>query len=253
MYFSFEHLQMRYEPYPVGIAKPLMDENAYKEFVEKFPPLELFESHRAMGKPHDKYTLSEKENERKHYAFIKSDPLWRDFHSWITSDEFVLTVLEALVLRHVDLGYSNALKKRSFQKRVKEIIHGHFCSCLSRLRARFEFSALPADGGFVLPHTDSSSKIVTLIVAMVQEGEWNPEHGGGTDINKAKSDRYRFNYVNQRATFEDMDVVDSYDYGPNQAVLFVKTYDSWHAVRPMTGKGSSALRKTLTINIMSER
>jgi hypothetical protein len=32
-------------------------------------------------------------------------------------------------------------------------------------------------------------------------------------------------------------------------VVFVKTYNSWHSVRPMTGKGVEALRKTLTIVI----
>jgi hypothetical protein len=32
-------------------------------------------------------------------------------------------------------------------------------------------------------------------------------------------------------------------------VIFVKTFNSWHSVRPMQGNGSGAMRKTLTINI----
>jgi hypothetical protein len=32
-------------------------------------------------------------------------------------------------------------------------------------------------------------------------------------------------------------------------VVFVKTFNSWHSVRPMTGSGSALMRKTLTINI----
>jgi hypothetical protein len=31
--------------------------------------------------------------------------------------------------------------------------------------------------------------------------------------------------------------------------MFVKTFNSWHSVRPMTGAGSEAMRRTLTINI----
>ena len=31
--------------------------------------------------------------------------------------------------------------------------------------------------------------------------------------------------------------------------MFIKIYYSWHSVRPMTGKGSEAMRRTLTINI----
>ena len=34
------------------------------------------------------------------------------------------------------------------------------------LEARFEFSALPADGGNIVPHTDAPTKIVTMVVSM---------------------------------------------------------------------------------------
>ena len=35
----------------------------------------------------------------------------------------------------------------------------------------------------------------------------------------------------------------------NQCVVFVKTFNSLHSVPPMRGKGSKAMRRTLTINI----
>ena len=46
-----------------------------------------------------------------------------------------------------------------------------------------------------------------------------------------------------------MEIIDTFEFNPNQAVVFVKTFNSWHSVRPMTGKGSSLMRRTLTINI----
>ncbi len=46
-----------------------------------------------------------------------------------------------------------------------------------------------------------------------------------------------------------MNVLDTFEFTPNQAVVFVKTFNSWHSVRPMQGNGSTAMRKTLTINI----
>jgi hypothetical protein len=58
-----------------------------------------------------------------------------------------------------------------------------------------------------------------------------------------------FNRLNKQAGFEDMDVIDTYSFTPNQIVMFVRTFNSWHSVRPMTGKGSDAMRRTLTINI----
>ncbi len=108
---------------------------------------------------------------------------------------------------------------------------------------------LPADGGHILPHTDSPSKIVTLIVSMLHEEEWNSAFGGGTDVNRPKDVHLSFNQLNDQANFEEMTVLDTFEFTPNQAVIFVKTFNSWHSVRPMTGKGSGAMRKTLTINI----
>ena len=48
------------------------------------------------------------------------------------------------------------------------------------------------------------------------------------------------------------EALDCYEFTPNQVVVFVKTFNSWHCVRPMTGHGSPAMRKTLTINIEAD-
>ena len=99
------------------------------------------------------------------------------------------------------------------------------------------------------PHTDAPTKIVTLIVSMIEEGEWNPEFGAATDVNRPNDNRFCFNQLNELAAFDDMEVLDTYEFGPNQLILFVKTFNSWHSVRPMKGQGSKQLRRTLTINI----
>ncbi len=49
-----------------------------------------------------------------------------------------------------------------------------------------------------------------------------------------------------------MAVVRTFDYRPNRAVVFVKTYNSWHSIRPMTGPDPKALRRTLTVVIEDE-
>lgn len=40
--FSFDRLQFRYEPFPIGVARPLMDAGLYREFVDEFPTVGLF-------------------------------------------------------------------------------------------------------------------------------------------------------------------------------------------------------------------
>ncbi len=249
MYFSYDALKFRYEPFPIGFARPLMEESLYEDFVANFPPFDIFEDYRAMGKPGDKFTLSEKENARVYNNFVNSNPIWREFHRWIKSDSFVYGVMDTLRDHYIDLGYNLLSPSQRFAKRLKEISRGQICSRLPRLRARFEFSAIPADGGHLFPHTDTASKIATMIVSIVREGEWNPAYGGGTDISRPKHIRHCYNYLNRLAKFEDMEVLDTIEFAPNQAVLFVKTFNSWHSVRPMTGNNSQAMRKTLTINI----
>jgi hypothetical protein len=251
MFFSYDHLTFRYEPFPIGIARPLMEESTYQEFLDNYPPLELFQTLPKVG---NKYSLSEKFNRQKYQDLIRSRGVWREFYHWIKSDAFIAGVMEALQAHYIDLGYqASGPTVRRLLKQLKTIGRGQLSGRVAKLRARFEFSMLPANGGHVLPHTDAPSKIVTLIVSMVREGEWIPAFGGGTDVNQPKAIQYSFNQLNRKACFEDMEVRDTYAFTPNQAVIFVKTFNSWHSVRPMTGPNASAMRKTLTINIEDTR
>jgi hypothetical protein len=54
--------------------------------------------------------------------------------------------------------------------------------------------------------------------------------------------------MNRVASFDEMNVLHTYQFTPNQCVLFVKTFNSWHSVAPMHGPPGK-LRRTLTINI----
>lgn len=252
MFLSFENLKLRYEPFPIGIARPAMEESVYKDLVANFPPDDVLDDYAYLGRPGNKFVLSEKENPSGYNDFIRSNAVWREFYDWIKSDEFVYGVMDMLRGHHIDLGYKHVSRTRRITRWLKDLSRGRFYTRFPPLKARFEFSALPAEGGLLNPHTDAPTKVVTLIVSMAKEGEWNPAFGGGTDVNRPKDDRFRYNYLNELATFDDMEVIDTYDFAPNQLVLFVKTFNSWHSVRPMTGNGSKQLRRTLTINIEKE-
>ena len=103
-----------------------------------------------------------------------------------------------------------------------------------------------------MPHTDARRKLITFVISMVRDGEWDTRNGGGLDINRPRDPRLNYNQINRHAGFEDMEVIDTYEFMPNQCVVFIKTFNSWHSVRPMTGVDSTALRKTLTINIVRQ-
>ena len=249
MFLSFENLDLRYEPFPIGLAKPAMEEGTYKELVANFPPMELFDNYADMGKPGSKFVLSEKENLPVYKQFLQSNATWREFYDWVKSDAFVYGIMDMLREHDIDLGYSYISPTRRLTRRLKDLAQGRHRRQLPPLKSRFEFSALPADGGHLTPHTDAPTKVVTLIVSMAKEGEWNPAFGGGTDVNKPRDEKNMYNYFNKLAPFDEMEVLHTYPFQPNQAIIFIKTFNSWHSVRPMTGKGSKAMRKTLTINI----
>ncbi len=245
--FSFENLELRYEPYPIGIAKPLMEPDIYNDLVANYPDRELFAYLPEVG---HKYSLSEKNNPEKFRDFIGAHANWRSFHEWVKSRAFLKDVLEALRERSIDLGYRKLPTGKSrLGKFARNLLRGKLDAGRAPLAARFEYSMLPAAGGSVIPHTDSPGKIITIVVSMLKEGEWNVAFGGGTDVNRPRDTRLAFNEFNRQGAFEEMEILDTYEFTPNQGVLFIKTFNSWHSVRPMTGNGSDAMRRTLTINI----
>ena len=244
--FSYDHLRFRYEPFPIGIAKPALAGDLYRELVDSYPPRELFAYLPKVG---HKYSLSEKSNGEAYAKFIRGQKVWRELHAWIKSDAFIPAVMQTLKAHHIDLGQKPLGGAKRALKAVRNLARGRRRPLPPQLSTRFEFSMLPADGGYIMPHTDSPSKIVTLIVSMAGEDEWDPAFGGGTDVNRPKDVRRAFNRMNAQAEFDEMEVLDTFEFTPNQVVVFVKTFNSWHSVRPMTGAGSPQMRKTLTINI----
>jgi hypothetical protein len=243
--FSLEGLDLRYEPFPYGIASPLFDDGLYRELVASFPSREYF----GLNRINVKYVLSERVNRRQYRAFLRSTPLWKEFHRWIKSDEFIRGVLDQLALRHVDLGYRQRPRLSRLARRILFGLSGRR-DYRTSLGSRFEFSMLPADGGMVIPHTDSPSKVVTMVLPMVAEGEWDQSLGGNTDINVPTVDRLRYNAKNGKGDFDEMAIAESLAFEANRALVFVRTYNSWHSVRPMTAQGSSALRRTVTVTLL---
>ena len=103
VYFHWENLDLRYEPFPIGLIKPVMDEDVYLSLVDAFPTVDSFVHISEFG---SKYSLSEKFNPRKYAEIIIDHPRWREFHRWVKGRAFSQETLGALRQRHIDLGVS---------------------------------------------------------------------------------------------------------------------------------------------------
>ncbi len=246
--FSFDNLQFRYEPFPIGVASPFFEEALYKELVARFPSVDLFEEIPGAG---DKLSLSEKFGRNDYYRTIREDPYWKELHHYLKSRQFIREVLEVLARHHIDLGMNKAALSipEAWKLILRDLVRGRLPYDLTRLSSRFEFSIVRSGGGYLTPHTDTPKKRITLVLSMIGEGEWRPEYGGATDVNRALHDTDAYNWDNSRVDFDDVEIVHSYDFRPNQCLLFVKTFNSLHSVRPIPETPPTAIRKTLTINI----
>lgn len=246
--FNYSAADARYEPYPLVVLRPSLDAKAYDELCDNFPDISLFGPIRGYEY---KLSLSEKFAADNYHRFIRENRPWNRFHAWLKSDEFIVKTVEFLKQRNIDLDIDKCLEPTSKRigRALGEIGHGRFPSTSPRLRSRFEFSVLKADGGEVAPHTDTPKKIITLVQTMIKDGEWNPEFGGGLDVNRATDTKYAFNWKNKMVPWDKIEVLDTIPFVPNQCTVFVKTFNSLHSVRKMKEAGSKALRKTVTIVI----
>lgn len=248
---NFKNMAFDYEPYPIGLATPAFDPGLYSEMIKNFPPIELFATSERHGV---KYFLSKKHNRGAYESFIAKTPVWREFRDYLRSRDFIFKTFDMLREHGIDLGMTrdNMSGSSRFLEACKHIATGHLPSVRPNLTARLEFSALPADGGHLYPHTDTPKKIVTLVASITDEGEWNPSFGGGTDVMRAKDPTKSYNFANKQLGFDEVETIKTFDFNPNQVVLFVKTFNSLHGIRPMQGDGSGKLRRTLTINIAQD-
>jgi hypothetical protein len=220
---SLDKLKFLYEPYPIGFAEDVLDKVVYQQLLADWPALSLFVQGGYRGK---KYGLAEKRNGNKYEEFISSHKLWSKFRSYVKSDVFRSSVLDALnVKHHINLSHIDR----------------------ESLNSRFEFSDIPVDGGNLAPHTDDRRKIVTLIINMYDG--WNPEFGGGTVVLKPKDITKTFDYINKGLLeFNETNTIHTFPFTANSCTVFIKTYNSLHGVLPMTGK-TDEIRKSLTINM----
>jgi hypothetical protein len=197
-----------------------MNDVDYEALVAAFPPEDTFAE---LTGAYKKLSLSERYNADIYKTTIKTSPYWSAFHAYIKSKAFVEQVFGTLMRNQLTIygGYDGQYK------------------------SRFEFSALPADGGMIFPHRDISSKVVTLVVPVVREPEWKQKWGGGTDFLRPLTNAVCEDYKTPKSDFASFLTL---PFFPQQAAIFIKTDNSWHSVGPIAGP-AGRFRRTLTINI----
>ena len=244
----FENLSLDYEPYPIGVARRVLEDDDYAQMVGSFPALDQMESRDHIGK---QYLLSESVKGPTYRKIVAETPVWQRFHDYIKSEAFLVELLASLRAQGIDLELSPSAV--SGWKRVKLATRTLFSrrppKHVPTLSSRFVFGAMPIAGGNIRPHTDHAAKVITLVLPMIGPEGWDENWGGGTSVVWPQDKARIYNYRNVNYEFDGFETLRTYAFAPNQALVFIKTFNSWHAVWPMTGNDPDVLRKTIIINI----
>lgn len=242
----YENVRFDYEPYPIGVAAEVFEPKLYDKLLTTYPDPKLFQHMPKLG---NKYSLSESNNGSNYKKFLKSAPEWQNFHDYIKSRNFIESTLAMLERNHISLSLKNPkVISRAGREGKRSSILGRLMRW-TELNARFEFSMMGGDGGHIRPHTDMPRKMITFVFSVIGPNEWDTKWGGSTDVVWPKDPKNLYNEANKFFEFDDVNTLKKYDFRPNQAVVFVKTWNSWHAVEPLKAPSPTNLRKTLTVNI----
>jgi len=251
-----------YRPFPIGVARPILDAGLYEQLADTFPDPSEFPAFRKDERGRiTKFSLSARTHRRWLTRFLKENPPWMSLYSYLYSVRFLNDLLGHLEERGLRVTRKRPGGATYWISMMAPWLARSGLPGLERLAfsaprrfgslgTKLEFSALPGNAGGFVPHTDSPGKIITLVLAFPRIGEWQMEYGGGTSIVEPLDDRHYYNYYNRSLRFDEVRVRRVVAYQPNQAMLFIKTFNSWHAVMPTSG-ADHLWRKTVTVNVMS--
>ena len=253
---NFNDIRFRHDPYPIAFAQNVLPKSLYDKLTDNFPATESLRRASNMGE--NKFLLTEFDGP-SYYSLIESHPAWRELYDYVKSKEFVEKTLALLCSAGIDQGlrgievvsakyYDNTFEKYAgkVKRKFKQLLPTG--AGIGHLTSRFEFSALHGAGGSHLPHTDAPRKVISMVLSMMKEGEWNPVWGGGTAVCKPRDMTRNFNYMNKYIDFSEVEVLETFPFIPNGCVIFVKTFNSWHTVMPYKAD-PSVVRKSIVINI----
>ena len=197
------------EPFLVQVYDQFLSSYFYERLSLTFPTLGFHE----MGDGHNKFNLNELHPE--FWRFLQQDVVWADFYQWCLADKLKYIVCSRLGLDNSKIG-----------------------------KRKFEFSAVPADGGLLNPHPDTGGKLAT-VVFFFPHPEWRQRSWGGNfEVLRVKK-----SYTTKNPTFDDVETVESVAYQRNRMVMMKRSPVSFHAVRPLTGPAGS-FRRSVTVNFL---
>ena len=215
--------KFEYDPYPFGYFNEIFDRDFYNSLCDEFPSVnELKVSKDKKEYKLNKFKKFSLTNDHAEFkSLMKNKNNFSKLYKFLDSEEFILKLSEVLLKNHIDLKLRYSLKKFFIKKRNFNLF--------------FEFSSIPCDGGFILPHTDAPKKIMTFVIPIIKSDDIEIEKFKkiGTSILAMSDNKLSYNYFNKTIRYEDTIEKKYVNFCRNNMLMFIKTHNSLHSVGPV--------------------
>ena len=205
-----------------------LEEVIYKDLNSTYPDASLFSAHNDFAK-------SLTDDSDNFANFLEKNNKWKIFIEKLNTKLFAEDLIKLFNLKNVYFSKNNWKKSIPSFKKVKL----SFCFNISE------------EGGYSLPHTDSSRKLVSMVLFFV-DNAWSEKNGGQVKLYKPKNIINEDNWRNHRIDKEHLEVIKTIVGSPNKIYGFKKTKNSYHSVEPVRVIDRSC-RKVLMINLIYEK
>ena len=235
-----------YDPFPHCVIKDFLESSFYKEICEEYPDhdfLKKMEDKKLNDNKFEKFILNNNgSGSNLFFKFLNSTKATKKFYEYINSDKFLTMLNIFLNKNNIDLRIN--IRKDS---KIKSIIKNIF----KKTRVDFEFSSIPVNNGFILPHTDGGNKLIGFVIPIIDDDKILKVKNIGTKILKAKSDKFKFNLFNKTVPFDETELIRELPFEKNQMSFHIKTFNSLHAVGPLKlfDNDKEIFRKSISIFI----
>lgn len=226
-----------------------LDQNTY-EFIDKaFPKLdnEKFKTY-DLEKYHNKYTINSTDD--YYNKLLVQNTELQLIHDTIFSKKFFNYFYENLkknffLSRSKDLKFFYKLLRPKTLNISESYIKKLF---FTYIRRHIEYSYI-FDGGFVAPHTDSRSKLLSLILFFPEGRDGEKDIGTTFWISDKKNlkNQHLTNSEDVKKFKENSDVLTKLDFKKCDLFGFIRTSQSWHSVEPFD-LGKDYIRRSIIIN-----
>lgn len=220
---NFNVIKSISDPFNLVVFDEFLNKEVYNKIKANFPQA----NYQLMKGNNFKYQIhshAKNDNNNVFEKVINEKVILRDFYNYLQTKEFYGTICEFFPILH--------------DARIKH--------------TNLEFSYLPANGGFILPHTDTSKKLVTIVIYFPfnWQKEWGGEFCAHSHSNKEIED---FTDLSM-GKIEYSDLTDIYcpEFVDNRGVVMQRSNKSIHSVKKISGP-EGVFRTSLTMNIIGKK